>query len=227
MNFDEAKAMVDAASASGKRLIEAFHYRYHPAFETCLAWLAADEIGELRELRAAFDVEIKDNGTEIRHRVETGGGAMMDLGCYPLHWALTVMGEAPQEVEASATLTPTGVDETLQAELGFASGATAHLTTSMAPGTPFRAEMMLIGSKGEITFTNPLAPHSRGRLRTSTGREAQVSEIPTYTWQLAAVLKALQLGTALPTEGDMILLQQKALDDVYTAAGLRHLRYLS
>ncbi|MEL7109266.1 MAG: Gfo/Idh/MocA family oxidoreductase [Pseudomonadota bacterium] len=227
MNFDEAKAMVDAATASGKRLIEAFHYRYHPAFETCLAWLAADEIGELRELRAAFDVEIKDNGTEIRHRVETGGGAMMDLGCYPLHWALTVMGEAPQDVSASATLTPTGVDETLQADLGFASGAEAHLTTSMAPGTPFRAEMMLIGSKGEIIFTNPLAPHSRGRLRTSMGREAEVSEIPTYTWQLAAVLKALQLGTALPTEGDMILLQQKALDDVYTAAGLRHLRYLS
>lgn len=226
MNVDEAQAMVDAASASGKRLIEAFHYRYHPAFETCLSWLAADEIGEVKELRAAFDVEIKDNGTEIRHRVETGGGAMMDLGCYPLHWALTVMGEAPREVDATATLTPTGVDETLKADLAFASGATAHLTTSMAPGTPFRAEMTLIGSKGEITFTNPLAPHAGGRLRTSSGREAEVSTIPTYTWQLAAVLKAIQLGTAVPTEGEMILRQQAALDAVYEAAGLRHLRYL-
>ena len=48
MNVDEAKAMVDTAAETGRRLIEAFHYRYHPAFETCLTWLAADEIGEVR-----------------------------------------------------------------------------------------------------------------------------------------------------------------------------------
>lgn len=226
MNADEAQAMLTAAEASGQRLIEAFHYRYHPSFETCLAWLAADEIGELREIHASFDVEIKDNGTEIRHRIETGGGAMMDLGCYPLHWALSVMGEAPSDVHATATLTPTGVDESLQAELSFGSGATAHLTTSMAPGARFRADMKLIGTKGEIEFINPLAPHLGGRLRTAKGREAEISPITTYTWQLAAVLKGLQQGTELPTEGEMILRQQAALDAVYTAAGLRHLRYL-
>ncbi|MEO1553316.1 MAG: Gfo/Idh/MocA family oxidoreductase [Pseudomonadota bacterium] len=226
MNVDEAKAMVDTAAATGKRLIEAFHYRYHPAFETCLAWLAADEIGDLREIHAAFDVHIRDNGTEIRHRVETGGGAMMDLGCYPLHWALTLMGEAPSAVEARATLTPTGVDETLEAKLAFGSGATAHLTTSMAAGANFRADLRLVGTKGEILFTNPLAPHAGGRLRTAAGREAEVSPITTYTYQLASVLKAIQLGTPLPTEGDMILRQQAALDAVYAAAGLRHLRYL-
>ncbi len=226
MNTDEAQTMLTAAESSGKRLIEAFHYRYHPAFETCLAWLAADEIGEVREIHAAFNVHIKDNGTEIRHRVETGGGAMMDLGCYPLHWALTVMGEAPRDVEASATLTSTGVDEMLQAQLSFRSGVTAHLSTSMAAGAKFRAEMRVIGTKGEIEFINPLAPHRGARLRTIAGREAEISPISTYTWQLAAVIKALQLGTQLPTEGEMILRQQAALDAVYDAAGLRHLRYL-
>ncbi len=227
MNAQEAEAMLAAAEMSGKRLIEAFHYRYHPAFETCLAWLAADEIGEVREIHAAFDVQIKDNGAEIRHRVETGGGAMMDLGCYPLHWTLTVMGEAPYATEASATLTPSGVDETLSADLTFASGAHARLTTSMAPGTPLRADLKLIGTKGEIEFINPLAPHQGARLRTSAGREAEISPISTYTYQLASVLRAIQLGTSLPTEGSMILRQQQALDEVYSAAGLRHLRYLS
>ena len=227
MNVDEAKAMLAAAETSGKRLVEAFHYRYHPAFETCLAWLAADEIGEVRDIEAIFNVHIRDNGTDIRHRVETGGGAMMDLGCYPLHWALSVMGEAPTATEATATLTPTGVDETLSADLSFASGAHARLTTSMAPGTPFRADLKLIGTKGEIEFINPLAPHQGARLRTKAGREAEISPISTYTYQLASVLRAIQLGTPLPTEGDMILTQQQALDEVYAAAGLRHLRYLS
>lgn len=226
MNAVEARAMLAAADKSGKRLIEAFHYRYHPAFETCLDWLAADEIGELKEIHAAFNVTIKDNGTEIRHRVETGGGAMMDLGCYPLHWALTIAGVAPSEITAKATLTKTGVDETLKADLGFASGVSAHLTTDMSPSTPFRADMKFIGSKGEIEFINPLAPHSGARLRSSTGRDAEISPISTYTYQLASVLRAIQLDTPLPTEGEMILRQQEALDGVYQAAGLRHLRYL-
>lgn len=227
MNLDEARTMVETAQTAGKRLIEAFHYRYHPAFETCLHWLASDEIGELREIHAAFNVAIKDNGTEIRHRVETGGGAMMDLGCYPLHWALSVTGETPGEIDASATLTPVGVDESLMAKLHFPSGAEAHLSSSMAPGQSFRADMRLIGTKGEIEFLNPLAPHSGARLRSSLGREAEISRITTYTYQLASVLRAIQLETPLPTEGEMILRQQSALDAIYDAAGLRHLRYLT
>lgn len=229
MNVVEAEAMLAASKATGCRLIEAFHYRYHPAFETCLDWLAADEIGELKEIHAAFDVEIKDNGTEIRHRVETGGGAMMDLGCYPLHWALSITGEAPTEVAASATLTPSGVDESLTADLRFASGVSAHLTTNMGPGAAFRAELKLIGTRGEISFTNPLAPHHPlvpGALVSSNGRRGEISSISTYTYQLAAVWSALQTGAALPTEGEMILRQQAALDEIYAQAGLKHLRYL-
>ena len=229
MNADETRAMLAAAETSGKRLIEAFHYRYHPAFETCLTWLAADEIGELKEIHAAFDVEIKDNGSEIRHRVETGGGAMMDLGCYPLHWALSIVGEAPSTIDASATLTQAGVDESMRADLSFPSGVSAHLSTTMEPGAPFRAELRLIGTKGEIQFVNPLAPHNPfvpGKLTSSRGSIAKISPISTYTYQLAAVLSAIQSGQTLPTEGAMIQSQQEALDAVYEGAGLRHLRYL-
>ncbi|MEM1147311.1 MAG: Gfo/Idh/MocA family oxidoreductase [Pseudomonadota bacterium] len=230
MNTDEAAAMLAASEASGKRLIEAFHYRYHPAFETCLDWLAADEIGALKEIHAVFDVEIKDNGTEIRHRPETGGGAMMDLGCYPLHWALSVMNEPPIGVSSSATLTPSGVDESMAADLEFSSGVTAHLGTNMGSGAAFRAELKLIGSRGEITFVNPLAPHNPfvpGRLSSSRGRTAEISPISTYTFQLAAVKQALKTGASLPTEGEMIQRQQTVLDAIYAHAGLRNLRYLS
>lgn len=229
MNAREAQAMLDASETAGRRVIEAFHYRYHPAFETCLDWLAADEIGELKEIRAAFDVEIPDDGTEIRHRVETGGGAMMDLGCYPLHWALSVTGQAPIAVSASATLTRSGVDERIKADLTFASGVTAHLTTNMGPGAAFRAEMKLIGTRGEISFINPLAPHNRfvpGKLVSSRGAEAEMSPISTYTYQLAAVREALRTGAPLPTEGERILRQQTALDEIYAQAGLTHLRFL-
>ncbi len=230
MNMDEAREMLAVAEKNGKRLIEAFHYRYHPAFETCLEYLAAGEIGDLREIHAAFNVAIKDNGTEIRHRVETGGGAMMDLGCYPLHWALTVMGAAPTEVSAQAELTPTGVDESLQSHLVFETGAEAFLNCSMAPDQKFKASMHLIGTKGEIRFTNPLAPQLGARLELSQGPMtralAEISPITTYTYQLGALVAAIEEQRPLPTEGEIILRQQSVLDEIYTAAGLRHLRYL-
>lgn len=226
MNADEAREMIAAADRTGMRLIEAFHYRYHPAFETCLDWVRSGEIGEIREIEAVFNVGIADNGTEIRHRVETGGGAMMDLGCYPLHWALTLMGEGPRSVEAKAELTPAGVDETMHAMLGFEGGAVADLKTTMAVGTPFRADMRIVGSEGEIEFINPLAPHMGASLKIVGGAEAVINPISTYTFQLADIVSGLDTGAPLATESEMILRQQLSLDAIYDAAGLRNLRYL-
>ena len=231
MNVDEARAMLAASEKSGKRLIEAFHYRYHPAFQTCLDWIQAGDIGEVRELHATFNVAIKDNGSEIRHRVETGGGAMMDLGCYPLHWAMTIMGEAPEQISANANLTKVGVDEHMQAGLRFSTGAEAYLNASMALDKKFDASLTVHGTKGQIQFANPLAPHMGARLvlENSSGkvREAEISSTTTYAYQLAAVAEALGTVNPLPTEGEIILRQQKALDDIYAEAGLRNLRYLN
>jgi len=180
----------------------------------------------VRALEAEFNVGIPDDGTEIRHRIETGGGAMMDLGCYPLHWALTVMGEPPVSVAARAQLTPVGVDESMVTELGFEGGAKATLKTTMAVGEPFVARLKIKGSEGEIAFHNPLAPQLGASLALSDGAKAVISPISTYTYQLEAVVHALQTGLRLPTEGAMILDQQMALDAIYEAAGLKALRYL-
>ena len=147
-----------------------------------------------------------------------------------LQWALSTTGETPSDIQAEATLTPVGVDESMRANLTFPSGIVAQLEANMGPGVPLQAELKLIGTKGEIEFINPLAPHSEhmpGRLRSSHGRTATISPISTYTYQLGAVLHGIDTGTPVPTEGEMVLRQQAALDGIYEAAGLRHLRYIS
>lgn len=230
MNLDEAKAMQAAADRSGKRLIEAFHYRYHPAFATCMDWLQDGRIGEVTRIDADFSVEIRDSDDEIRQLPETGGGAMMDLGCYPLSWALNLLGPDLKVVDAKAQITRRGVDETLEARLKCGD-AWIHLTTNMAKDTAFNAEMTIAGTDGLIHFMNPLAPHNGGSvsLRRADGSEVDqfrpVSAISTYTWQLAAIADALNSGQPLATEGQVILDQQARLDTIYEAAGLRHLRY--
>jgi len=228
MNADEARAMVDAANRSGKRVIEAFHYRYHPGFLRMLDWIDEGAIGEVRAIEANFTVPIGDgDGTEIRHLPETGGGAFMDLGCYPLSWTVAIMGRAPTGVTSTATLTARGVDESLRTTLTFDDGATAELSCSMAADVGFAAKLHVRGALGEIAFVNPLAPHfsSHLTLKASDREEtAAVSRLSTYAYQLDAVMGALERGAPLATEGDTILLQQTTLDRIYEAAGLTHLR---
>lgn len=228
MNHAEASAMVAAARANGVRLIEAFHYRYHPAFETLMAWIRAGDIGDIQHASAVFTVPIANkDGKEIRHLPETGGGAFMDLGCYPLHWVRSVMGEEPTEISAEATLTPLGVDETMTAKLGFGNGAEAELNASMAPDQKFQARLSITGTLGSVDFNNPLAPQMGASLtleRAGETRSIEISPVPTYTHQLIAVLDALESGDPLPTEGDDTLNQQAAIDAIYKDAGLEHLR---
>jgi predicted dehydrogenase len=229
MNVREASQVLGAARTAGKRVIEAFHYRYHPGFLQALAWIDAGEIGLLSSIDAVFNVGIDDKGgTEIRHLPETGGGAFMDLGCYPLSWALNILRARPVHIEAKARLTPRGVDETMDATLTFPGGVTARLAASMAAGEPFAARLHVKGSKGEIVFNNPLAPHHGGSLSLKAGPKVltpRISRISTYTWQIDTILFALEAQVPVPTEGEAILQQQEVLDGVYDAAGLKALRY--
>jgi len=231
MNLSEAEAVLDAAKRSGRRVIEAFHTRYHPGFRQVVEWVWSGVIGEVRSIKSRFDIGVPNSGgTDIRHLPETGGGAMMDLGCYPLSWSLALLGGTPKVREAQATLTAAGVDESMVVALEFASGAVAELGASMAVGRPFVADLSVTGTAGEIVFKNVIAPHHGARL--SLTREGKTTVIPvsrlaTYAYQLDAVVSALGSGEPLLTEGDAILRQQRTLDAIYGAAGLMHLREFS
>lgn len=227
MNLAEAEAMAAAAERSGRRLIEAFHYRYHPLFAHFLHWLWEERIGRITGFEARFDAPIPNrDGREIRHFPQTGGGAFMDLGCYPLAWSLAVFDREPDQVEATATLTPTGVDESLDARLLYGD-VEARIGASMAAGVKRGAWLVVSGERGAIRFHNPLAPQNGSKLTLTVGdtiETAPEDRSTTYAHQLDAVLTALRTGAPLPTEGPPMLRQQRVLDAIYRAAGLGSLR---
>lgn len=228
MNIGEAEAVLRASQVSGRRVIEAMHYRHHPAFRQVQSWLNQGRIGALQSIEASLAVAIPDNGNEIRHLPETGGGAFMDLGCYPLSYALALLPGDPVSVAAVATLTPRGVDETMTARLLFEGGVTAQLSCTMAQGVPTQSLLELVGDKGRILFDNPCVPHLGYQLRLVNDDGVEVAPInrtTTYFYQMEALVEALRTQTYMATEGKAILRQQRALDAVYEAAGLRHLRY--
>ena len=223
MNVAEARDMVAAAKAADRRLVEAFHYRHHPVFLHALEAKRQGRFGAIKSLRANFSVEISNRPGELRHIWAMGGGALMDLGCYPLHEVRAIMGEKPEVVSASATKTKSGVDESVTASLKFPSGVSAEISTNMAKGEIYNADLVIEGEKGRMFLRNPVLPH-RGHsvveeFAGEPKREFTLAAGTTYDYQLAAIVEAIARGTPLPTENDDAIENMEIIDAIYAKAG--------
>jgi len=223
-NAAEAERMVRVADETGRVLVEAFHYRYHPLFDRILNIVQSGQLGAIRHMEGVFKVAIKDK-TDLRHRYDTAGGATMDLGCYPLHWMRTVAGTEPRVLSARAEQGSVDVDVVMQAELAFPGGITGHMLTSMADHEKYHTSLRVEGQHGTLIVLNPLAPHGSHELRLQQGGEDHVETVEgtgtTYRYQLVAFVDAVRTGKKLPTMGADSIHNMRLIDAVYRAAGLR------
>jgi predicted dehydrogenase len=222
-NARQAEQMVAAARERDLVLLEAFHYRYHPLTDRILEVMASGALGDLREMEAAFCIAIRDQ-SDIRYDLSLGGGATMDLGCYPIHWSRQVMGKEPTVLRAEAREGPSGIDVAMTAELRFPGDVPCQVHCSMAADAGFQAFLSVVGSRGELRADNPLAPHLGHRLRLCIdGEEAteQVHGQTTYHHQLEAFAAAVLDGAEQPTGGEDGVANMRVIDAVYRAAGLR------
>jgi predicted dehydrogenase len=225
-NAQDAVQMVAAARAAGRHLLEGFHYRFHPLFERALSLLRSGAVGRIRHVDAVFNVALPDTPGELRYIEALGGGALMDLGCYCLHWIRTVVGDEPTVVRASARCDTPGVDVDIQAELAFTSGPTASLKCSMQPrdGVLFR-RLRVAGDAGMLELDNPVTPHA-GATLSLEGPGASMPQIvsggeTTFHYQLRHVLEVIEGRAAPLTGGDDAIGNMRAIDAIYRAAGLR------
>jgi predicted dehydrogenase len=225
-NAQDAAEMVAAARAAGRHLLEGFHYRFHPLFERTLSLLRSGAVGKLRHIDAVFNATLPDTPGELRYIEALGGGALMDLGCYCLHWIRTVAGDEPTVVKAAARCGVPGVDLDIDAELAFTSGPTARLRCSMQPddGALLR-RLRVEGDAGVLELDNPVSPHS-GATLSLEGRDAALPQIvsggdTTFHYQLRHVLEVIEGRAAPLTGGDDAIGNMRAIDSIYRAAGLK------
>ena len=221
-NAAEAERMVRAAEETGRVLVEAFHYRYHPLFERVLGIVRSGVLGRLHHMDAGFKVAIADRN-DLRHRYDTAGGATMDLGCYPLHWMRQVAGAEPSVRSASADQGAPHVDVTMNAELSFPGGLTGHMVTSMADHEKFATWLRVEGEHGTLNVQNPLAPHKGHLLELTLNGQTtseRVAGESTYRHQLLAFCRAVHTREPLPTMAGDSIANMRLIDEVYLAAGL-------
>ena len=224
MNAVEAEAMAAASRETGRPLVEAFHYRFHPAFKRALAFLHDGAVGAVQHIDATFTVAIPYREGELRHIAALGGGALMDLGCYPLHWARVIARGAPHVVSAKAeTGVDPQVDLAMEAALDFDNGVTARINCSMQEGVARSAAFVVRGDKGVLRMVNPMQPHLGHAVTLEADGETKTETVPggpTYDYQLEHMLDVMTRGAAPLTGGDDAVANMTAIDAIYEAANL-------
>eukprot|EP01137_Pigoraptor_chileana_P013119 Opistho-2@66278 len=231
-NEEEARDMDEAGRRSGKVLMEAFHYRYHPAIARLRQVLDGGHIGDVQRAEARFIIPWFAFGKDdIRFQYELGGGSLMDNGCYVVDVIRLALGDAPFVGVKSAHATSTvadRVDAGTIAELEFEGGKSARMECALS-GPPSYPSVTIQGSKGKIEFSNFVAPFVSYKMTTTLEDGKTITHQvygeeeckATYVHQLRAFVAAVKGDRAANiTPADAGVRNMRIIDAIYTASGL-------
>jgi predicted dehydrogenase len=172
LTVEDVDAMADAAKETGCVLAEAFMYRHHPQTLKVREIAQSGQLGKLQLIRGAFTYMLQRQG-DIRLKLETGGGSIWDVGCYPISYARLLAGAEPTDAFGWQTMGDEGADLSFVGQLRFADGLFAQFDSSLY--WPFQWYMRIIGSDAMLDIPSPFKPGLRERLLLT--RNGQVEEI--------------------------------------------------
>jgi predicted dehydrogenase len=147
LDLESAETLVEAARTAGVFAMEAMWMRCFPVIGTVAGLIADGAIGDVTAVQADFGLAGPFEPTHRLRAKALGGGALLDLGIYPLTFAHLILG-TPDTIAAWARLTDEGIDENTGALFGYASGALAQISCSIVGDTPRRAA--ITGTAGRI-----------------------------------------------------------------------------
>jgi predicted dehydrogenase len=226
MTSAEAEEMLAACADAGVKLMEAFMYRFHPQWVRVVELVASGRIGELRAIQTFFSY-FNDDPENIRNIPAYGGGALMDVGCYPISVSRLLFGEEPTDVEASVRRDPAfGTDVMTSAVLTFGERhSTFTCSTQLEPDQ----RVHVSGTEGRLLVEIPFnAPFDRPtRLLLAAGGDPPVSpnveviEIPAanhYGLQVDAFSRAVLEDAPAPTPPEDAVANMRVIEAVLAAA---------
>ncbi|MFB7373238.1 Gfo/Idh/MocA family protein [Streptomyces sp. NPDC056222] len=229
LNAGEAEELVALARERDLFLMEAMWMYCNPLIRRIRELIADGAIGEVRTVQADFGLAGPFAADHRLRDPAVGGGALLDLGVYPVSFAQLLLGE-PDSVQAHALLSPEGVDLNTGMLLGWDSGASALLSCSLVADTPLTASVT--GSAGRIDIPRGFFFLDRFTLHRA-GREPEefVNEDDPHSLrhEAAEVMRCLRAGETesplVPLEGSLAVM--RTLDAVRDRVGVRYPSELS
>jgi predicted dehydrogenase len=225
MTVAEARTLLTARDRTGVKIGEAFMVRTHPQWLRAQELIVTGRIGPLRSIVGCFTYFNRDTAN-IRNILEWGGGALMDIGCYPITTSRFMFGEEPTGVLGMIERDPEiKIDRLTSAILDFPSGRA--IFTCGTQLVPYQ-RMHLQGTRGRIEMEIPFnAPNDRPcRIFVDDGRDVfgggLITEtFPTcdqYTIQGDAFSRAVREGGEVPVPLEDAIQNMAVIEAVFRSA---------
>ncbi|GAA5207777.1 Gfo/Idh/MocA family protein [Microbacterium kyungheense] len=225
LTADEAAAVRDAAAARGLLAMEAMWTRYLPHMIRIREIVASGVLGELRAVTADHTQLITSDPSHRLNALELGGGALLDLGVYPVSFAWDILGE-PLSIVASARLGETGADTEVATIMAHASGALSTTLSASRAAGPNAAS--IIGTEARIDIDRVWYTPTSFRVVAPDGRvlEEYRSDIEGRGMQYQA-LAAERIIAAGGTDSEELPIDETVaimatLDEIRSLIGVRY-----
>lgn len=148
VNTSESEYLVALAKKHKVFLMEAMWTRFLPATERVKQWIEEKQIGQVKHIRASFGYAAEFNPESRLYSLDLAGGALLDVGVYPITYVVHMLDQLPDQIISSAIFGQTHVDEQNVIIMKYQEGVLAELSSSIALNTGFEA--VIIGDKGRI-----------------------------------------------------------------------------
>jgi len=221
LSVKEAQQLLQAAKEKPRlKIMEAFMYRFHPQWQQAKSLVDDDTIGELKTIQSFFSYYNTDPAN-IRNQKETGGGGMMDIGCYCISLSRFIFDKEPLMVSGIVECDPIlQTDRMASGMLEFSNG-TATFTCS-TQSTPYQ-RVNIVGTLArieiEIPFNAPTDKPTRMWLHTKDGsKEIVFDTIDQYTIQCDLFSKAILNNEPVPTPLEDAVNNMKAIEAIFESA---------
>jgi predicted dehydrogenase len=196
LHVEDVDRIADAAARNRRVAAEAFMYRHHPLTHAVKQIVDSGRLGRVRLYKGAFSFALTRVG-DVRFDPALGGGALWDVGCYPLSYANFLADAAPVAVFGWQQTSENGVDLEFSAMMRYADGAVAQFDCGFLG--PFRAEMEVIGTDAALRILRPFRTDDRSRLLLTKDDDTETvpceSALP-FAGEIADIEAAALDGTA-------------------------------
>ena len=216
ISASEARELIAARDRTGVKIGEAFMSRTHPQWLRARDVARSGEIGDVRVVQGFFSYFNRD-AANIRNQTEAAGGALMDIGCYPVTHSRMIFGVEPRRAMALMERDPDfGTDRLTSAVLEFPGGECAFTcSTQLAP----YQRMHILGTRGRIEIEIPFnAPPDRATRILIGDRIEEFAPCDQYTIQGDLFSRAILENGPVPVPLEDALHNMEAIDAIARSA---------
>jgi predicted dehydrogenase len=163
-NHSDALKIFEALEKSKVFFMEAIAYRSHPQIDYVIQKIKGNIIGEIKEIHSTFGFNVlKENKKDRLFNLKNGGGAILDVGCYPVSMSNLIANInienseiVPEINNVSGSFHESGVDEIAYANLNYKNGVVSKIGVAIKKNMENKTE--IIGTLGKIIIPNPWLP---------------------------------------------------------------------